>query len=210
MRALFFCVLVALLIGCVSQSPTNYYTLLAEQPRESAAKTLPQGISLGVGPISLPSMLDRNGIVTHQAGGPLVKVASHDLWAGELDVLFARTVAELMAQHLNIVDVWASPWDTRLRPQYQLRLFVDKFSGELGGPVTLKVTWVLLADYGKRALGSHTFKKTENAEHGDYANYVQTLNQLLADFAAEAAATTAGIINAPPEKYPAKAEESGD
>lgn len=204
MRALRCCFLVALLNACASQSPTHYYTLSAE-PGEGATRTLPKGVSLGVGPISLPSMLDRNGIITHQAGGPQIKVASHDLWAGELDVLFARTVAEIMAQHLNIADVWASPWDTRLRPQYQLRLFVDKFSGELSGAATLKIKWVLLADYGKRPLGTHIFQKTKNAEADGYASYVQTLNQLLADFAEEAATITASIINEP-EIYPPKAE----
>ncbi|MGI9286982.1 MAG: PqiC family protein [Pseudomonadales bacterium] len=194
MRAVYVCLLVVLLHGCISQSPTNYYTLSADV-EEGTTNTLPKGVSLGVGPISLPSMLDRNGIVSHEDDGPQINVASLELWAGELDVLLARTIAERMAQHLNIADVWAMPWDARLRPQYQLRLFVDKFSGELGGPVVVKIKWVLLADYGKRPIGTHMFQKTQNAEATDYARYVQTLNQLLADFAAEAAEISASIIN---------------
>lgn len=194
MRAVFFCLLAVLLNACVSQLPTNYYTLSADS-EEWTTNILPKGVSLGVGPISLPSMLDRNGIVTHQDGGPQINVASLDLWAGELDILFGRTVAERMAEHLNIADVWATPWDARLRPEYQLRLFVDKFSGELGGPVTVKIKWVLLADYGKRAIGTHIFQKTQHAKTAGYAGYVQTLNRLLADFAAEASTISAAIIN---------------
>lgn len=196
MRASVPVLCLVLLSACVSQSPTNYYTLSAEPVEKQTVTALPAGVSLGVGPINLPSMLDRNGIVSHQPGGPQIKVAGLDLWAGELDTLLARTVAERMAQHLGIAEVWASPWDARMRPEYQLRLFVDQFSGELAGPVTLKIKWALLADYGRRSLGAHAFKKTLPAQQAGYSGYVQTLNELLADFATTAAEITASAIKA--------------
>lgn len=208
MRTVCCCVLLALLSACANQSPTDYYTLAAE-PEGDAAKALPKGVSVGVGPITLPPMLDRKGIVTHPAGGPQIRVASYDVWAGDLEVSFARVAAERLAQHLNATDVWAAPWDPRLRPEYQLRLFVDKFSGELGGPVTLKLKWVLLADFGKRPIGTWVFQKTDNADTAGYASYVQTLNQLLADFAADAAVKTTDMINGPVIDSAAAEEEPG-
>lgn len=206
MRAICCSIVLALLCGCTSQALTRYYTLSADLEQRSD-NTLPSGVSLGIGPIDLPSMLDRNGIVSQLNGGPQIYVAGLDLWAGKLHVLLGHTVAELMAQHLNVPEVWTVPWDTALRPDYQLRLFVDKFSGELGGPVTIKIKWVLLADHGKRPVGTHVFEKTRRATTDDYASYVQTLNQLLADFAAEAARVTAHTIKGT-EIYPAKTEGS--
>ncbi len=206
MRALCCYLLLASLCACTSQPLTRFYTLSADLEQRST-NTVPGGVSLGIGPISLPSMLDRNGIVSNDSGGPLITVAGLDVWAGNLDVLLGRTVAELMAQQLNLPEVWAIPWDTALRPDYQLRLFVDKFSGELGGPVTIKIKWVLLAEQGKRPVGTHIFENTRRATSDDYASYVQTLNQLLADFAVDAARITAHTIKGT-EVYPA--EKAGD
>lgn len=205
MRAICYCALLTLLCGCTNQVLTRFYTLSTDFEQGSTT-TLPEGVSLGIGPVTLPSMLDRSGIVSQENGGPQIIVAGLDLWAGDLDVLISRTVAELMSQYLNISEVWLLPWDTALRPEYQLRVFVDKFSGELGGPVTLKMKWVLLAEQGTRPVGTHVFEKTQPAMADGYVGYVQTLSQLLADFAAEAARVTAHTIKGT-EIYPAEAED---
>ncbi len=207
MRAISCVILLASLCACANQPLTRYYTLsaddLAQHSKQNSANQLPAGLSLGIGPISLPSMLDRNGIVSQLNDGPQINVAGLDVWAGNLDVLLSRTIAESMAQHLNLPEVWSIPWDNALRPDYQLRLFVEKFSGELGGPVTIKIKWVLLTDHGKRPIGIHIFEKTQSVTADDYASYVQTLNQLLADFTADAAQVTAHTIKGA-EIYPPK------
>ncbi len=206
MRAIFCCVLLALLCGCTSHVLTRFYTLSADAEQRSFT-TLPAGVSLGVGPVNLPSMLDRSGIVSQESGGPQINIAGLDLWAGDLDVLIGRTVAELLSKQLSLSEVWLMPWDTVLRPEYQLRIFVDKFSGELGGPVTVKIKWVILAEQGARPVGTHVFEKTQSATADGYVSYVETLNQLLVEFSEEAARVTAHTIKGT-EIYPAKREES--
>lgn len=180
---LFLCggICVALFVGCAAQPPTHYYDLA---PQASVAdKLIGRDITLGVGPVTLPQLLDRPGVVTrqHESG---VKVANYHIWAGELEPTFTRVLAESIALRLQQDTIWPSPWDNRFRPEYQLRIFVNQYSGELKGEVVLSLTWTLLADYGNKVISTRRYRATANSE-GGYLGYVSTLNQLLAGFAGE-------------------------
>jgi len=164
--------------------------------------SLPSDTSLGIGPVKLPSMLNRKGIVTHKSG-PSVQVASHDIWAGRLKEDFSRVVAELMAQSLGINDVVTEPWNTRFRPEYQLQLDVQHFSGQLGGDVRFKVNWTLSGNYGKDKIASRTDDITLQTNGDTYQAYVSTLNALLAAFSEKTIRTEISneIKNHPSNKH---------
>jgi len=172
--------MICLLAACSTKISTRYYSLHA-LPEPSTMVSLPADTTLGIGPVKLPSMLNRKGIVTHKKGSA-VQIASHDVWAGRLKEDFSRVVAELMAQSLGVNDVVTEPWNTRFRPQYQLQLDVQHFSGQLGGAVRFKVNWILSGNYGKEKLVSRTDDITLQTEGDDYQAYVSTLNALLAEF----------------------------
>lgn len=172
---------VVLFAGCAAQPPTHYYDLTPQTP--ASDKPVGQDITLGVGPVTLPQLLDRPGVVTrHDESG--VKVANYHIWAGELEPTFTRVLAESIASRLQQDTIWPSPWDNRFRPEYQVRIFVNQYSGELKGEVVLSLTWTLLADYGNKVVSTHRYRATANSE-GGYLGYVSTLNQLLAGFADE-------------------------
>lgn len=174
-----FCSLV--MVGCVSQPPTHYYdltTLAAAKENKVSAD-----VTLGIGPVTLPQILDRPGVVSHQQA-TAVNVASYHIWAGELEPSFTRVLTESIATTLQHEKIWATPWDNRFRPEYQLRVFVDRFSGELNGPVQLSLSWTLLGDFGQQVITTQRYRAQAISGKG-YQHYVDTLNQLLADFAAE-------------------------
>jgi len=180
-RTLLVVLCVVLLASCAAQPPTHYYDLTSQaMASENAIST---DITLGIGPVTLPQLLDRPGIVSrHHSTG--INVASYHVWAGELEPTFTRVLADSISTTLQHETIWASPWDNRFRPQYQLRLFVDRFSGELNGSVTLSLTWTLLADYGQQVISTHRYRASIESGQG-YEGYVNALNQLLADFAGE-------------------------
>ena len=181
-------VLVSVFTGCASQAPTHYYRLQANtNVAGTSLQTLPVTTSLGVGPVRLPSMLDYKALVSEQEDTG-VKIASHDLWAGDLDKEFTRVVTELMAARVSGLDVVAEPWDTRFRPEYQLRLDVQRFSGALGGKAVLKANAILLGDFGKTKLGVYTVDLMSDAGVGGYNAYVISLNSLLEAFADQSVA----------------------
>lgn len=180
-QALCLAACLVLFAGCAAQPPTYYYDLTPQT--QALEKPIDREITLGVGPVTLPQLLDRPGVVTrhHESG---VKVANYHIWAGELESTFARVLAESLAIRLQQDTIWASPWDNRFRPEYQVRIFVNQYSGELKGEVVLSLTWTLLEDYGNRVVSTHRYRATANSE-GGYLGYVSTLNQLLAGFAEE-------------------------
>lgn len=180
-RTLLVVLCVVLLASCAAQPPTHYYDLTSQaMASENAIST---DITLGIGPVTLPQLLDRPGIVSrHHSTG--INVASYHVWAGELEPTFTRVLADSISTTLQHETIWASPWDNRFRPQYQLRLFVDRFSGELNGNVVLSLTWTLLGDYGQKVISTHRYRATAESGTG-YKGYVTALNQLLADFARE-------------------------
>lgn len=174
-------VLLGGLAGCAAQPPTQYYDLT---PVVSPGQPqLQPSVTLGIGPVTMPDVLDRPGVVT-RLQGTNVNVASFHIWAGELQPAFTRVLAASVASATHLDQVWSSPWDNRFRPQYQVRVFVDRFSGELNGPVTLNLSWTLLADYGQEVIVTRRYQ-AQRQSTGTYSGYVDALNQLVADFATE-------------------------
>ncbi len=174
-----------LLLACASQSPTNYYSLqVVSDPSIEIA--LAQSVTLGVGPVSLPSELDRPGLVT-ELGGSGISIAPYHIWAGDLDENFSRVLAGLMADHLGIDQVYAAPWDTRFRPEYQLRVDVQRFSGTLGGDVHMDVLWTLTSKQGRHKLHGERSRLHVSTNGTSYLAYVDALNRVMSDFSATVA-----------------------
>ena len=107
------------LAGCGSDKPTRLYVLSAttEQP----ATMSPQGISVGVGPITLPKYLDRPQIVLGVSVNQLSQ-ANFDQWGGDLNDNVTRVLA---------TDI-------------QVTMDVSKFETEANGTTVLSVFWSLV------------------------------------------------------------------
>lgn len=171
--------------ACASQSPTNYYSLRV-QSDSTVEISLPDSVTLGVGPVTLPSELDRPGLVTELRGSG-ISIAPYHIWAGDLDENFSRVLAGLMAEHLQLDQVYAAPWDTRFRPEYQLRVDVQRFSGTLGGDVYMDVLWTLSSRQGRHKVHGERSKLHLGSKGSSYLDYVDALNQLMSRFSANVA-----------------------
>ena len=171
-----------IMLSCTAQPKTHYYDLAAQQT--SVLGKLGRDLHLGVGPFSFPDVLDREGIVTRSSSVNL-NVSTYHVWAGSLEQSFTRVLGESLASHLNQNDVWTFPWETRFRPEYQVRGAVSQFSGEAGGTVKLTLQWTLLGDHGKKIVKSSRFQHTTTADDTSYDAYVTALNRLVNMFANE-------------------------
>jgi len=167
--------------GCAIKPDTRYYDL-ALQPTTQTTVKLNRTINLGVGPISLPDALDRSGIVT-RTSQVNVKVSNYHVWASPLEQAFTRVLWESLAHNLSQDSVWAFPWDTRFRPEYQVRVFISQFSGEAGGTVILKLQWTLLESHGQKVMANYRYQSETITQDKSYNSYVSALNQLLNEFA---------------------------
>ncbi|MGH7872044.1 MAG: PqiC family protein, partial [Candidatus Binatia bacterium] len=92
--------------------PSRFFTLSALPAPEDAAKKAPgdsSGISLGIGPITLPGYLDRQEIVIRVAQNQ-INLAENDRWAEPLEENFSRVLSQNVAALLRADRVNAYPW----------------------------------------------------------------------------------------------------
>lgn len=178
----FGALIIALLLmsACASQQPVHYYNLHALEAPPSKTKLLAD-TNIGVMPVVIPSLLDRAGIVTDKKG-PLVQVASHHIWGGDLQENITQVITELLANELETNQVYSGPWDRHSKPEYQAFIEIQKFSGELGKQASLKVHWYIMREFGQEKVSVETTQLKINTDSNNYSDYVSALNQLLNTF----------------------------
>lgn len=186
MNSVFTCVLVivgaALLSACGSSGPkTEYYALFPSVETSPETQLIGDNLSFGIGPVILPEFLQQAAIVS-RAGEQQLRVSGVHAWAGDLNGNLARVLATDLATLWAQDSVWAFPWDTRARPEYQIRIVIEDFSGERGGDVVLRARWLLLGEQGKAQLAVGSEALTERTLSASAQDYVIALNSLLKRF----------------------------
>ena len=141
-----------LLTGCGSNSPkVAYYTLnpLAGMQSEVKPSATDQKLSIGVGPVEIPEILDRPQIVT-RSGPNKLNVDEFNRWAGRLDENFARVLADNVSVLLGTDQVAVYPWQTEFKPDYRVLLEIRYFEGQWGQDVLLEAIWSLAHQQSKQ------------------------------------------------------------
>lgn len=132
-----------LLAGCGgSTQRVEFYTLNPLTGMQTKANTpaTDQELSIGVGPIEIPAILDRPQIVTRSSPNKL-NVDEFHRWAGRLDENFARILAQNISLLLGTDQVAVYPWQTNFKPRYRIALKIEYFEGEWGKDVLLVAIW---------------------------------------------------------------------
>ena len=129
------------LAGCGSDKPTRLYVLSATTEQPTAMS--PQGIAIGIGPITLPKYLDRPQIVIGVSANQLTQ-ANFDQWGGDLNDNMTRVLATDLSNLLGTERVSFYPWKDRAPIDFQVTLDVSKFESEADGSTVLGVFWSLV------------------------------------------------------------------
>jgi uncharacterized protein len=129
------------LAACAASQPTHFYTLAAvgAPTAGGSAATAPLRM-IAVGPVSLPSTVDRPQLVTRD--GPYgVTVASRASWAGDLNEMVSRVLVEDLAARLPGDRVVGFP--RVANPAYDVRVAVDIARFDVGpdGDADVAATW---------------------------------------------------------------------
>ncbi len=190
LAALAALVLLALLAACRGAVPaTDFYTLTALAPQARPAQDAP---SVGVGPLTMPRMLDRPHIVTRGPGGALHMDEFHR-WGGTLESAMLRTTTQNLAALLGSDGVVAYPWTGFIDPDYRVPLDVQRLDGALGQAVTLEVTWGVIPRGERHAVLVRRSVLSEPTDGGDYPALVAAHDRLLEALAREVAQAIAAL-----------------
>ena len=134
--------LVAILMviaGCASSPSSNYYSLTTPLVPADKMRNITRVM---VGPVSLPSNIDRPQLVT-QSGPSELKINEYQRWAGSFKNQISRTIAANLAQDLSTSNVWSFSESTQTQFDYQVIVDVQNIESRLGEGVVVDVLWTV-------------------------------------------------------------------
>ncbi len=178
---LFLCSALLGLLAACGGAGTNYYRLDATAPATGAG-TATSGLSVAIGPVSLPSYLDRAEVIF--ATGPNeFQVPADALWIGSLRDNISRTVATDLGRLLGSGNV-RSGSEVRSRPSYRVALDIRKFHGISAQGAILDLSWSIQDGSSSEVLSRHSAVFHEQIVGDGYGPLVAAESRLLEQCAA--------------------------
>lgn len=174
--------------------PITYYTLDPLSPAEFASRPPADStlLRIGVGPVSLPTYLERAQIVT-RSGDHTLAVNDFHRWAGPLDEEILRVLVVSVGAALPGAEVLPYPWGRRYEPSHQVRLTVQRFDGQIGGRVHLKGLWHLICHVDSEKSVSQAFDISEPMDAPGMTGLVNAQNRALGTLAGEIIAVLCAV-----------------
>ncbi len=182
-------VLLAVLFGCASSPPSNFY-LLSPLDTTPGPQTKPSAdercLSIGIGPIRIPDYLDRSQIVTRRGTGEIT-LAEFERWGEPMKDNLTRTLAKNLSILLCTETIAFFPWRGGIPIDYRIEMDILCLDGSLGGNVSLEAWWMISSGNGKKMLFSKKSNFIEAANGQDYRSLVAAKGRALGHLSREIA-----------------------
>lgn len=174
-----FCI--SLLLSACASTPTNFYTLEA-QSRAPAVSTAGMTKRLiGMGPLSMPALLDRRGIVTRSENNS-VQIAEFDLWAAPLQnnvlAVITKNIATLQPNDI----VRAYPWSVYGSVDYRVIIDMTRFDTQPGKRANLEASWAIMDEKTHKIINNGQARLQQPLNDTSYTSAALALSKLLSEF----------------------------
>ena len=147
--------LVVLAAGCASTPASRFYTLSAANAPAATSSNL----SMVVGPVSVPAVVDRPQIVV-TTGPNQVRPEEFNRWASPLQNNISRVVAENLVAILGTPRVILFSQTLGMDADYRAAIEVQRFESAPGEAATLDAVWtVSRTKDGKSQTGRTTVRE---------------------------------------------------
>jgi uncharacterized lipoprotein YmbA len=169
----------ALLAGC-SSAPTQFY-MLESVSKNTPVRQINKSHTFGVGPLSLPTIVDRLQIVTRTAKNE-VKLAEFDQWAAPL----TETIILVISQNLTALQPASIfrqfPWSAYGTVDYRVIIDINRLDIRPGQSVTFEASFAIMDENNRSITRNARFKSERPLPDKSYAEIVKTLSRILGDF----------------------------
>ena len=173
-----------LLAGCGSSPPSKFYVLTADPVPQRSWTGAPKTVALGR--VSLPGALDRPQIARRKGGNEIV-FSDEERWAGPLDDMVRRVLADDLAARLpagvTLIESAAKP-----PPGVTIAVEVSRFDAAESGNVTLAARWEALGPTGRPLGPARESTIVEPGSGKDTPAVATTMSRAVAALAARIAA----------------------
>jgi uncharacterized lipoprotein YmbA len=171
-------VLATLLAGCASSPPPKFYTL-SRTPAPGAA---PSALSVMVGPVTVPAVVDQPQIVV-TVNPNQVALEEFNRWASPLADNISRVVAENLVDLLGTARVSLFQQALNVDADYRVAIEVQSFESAPGDAATLNAAWVVRrmrdgkSETGRTAAREATTDKSFDALAAAHSRALSRLSQ---------------------------------
>jgi uncharacterized lipoprotein YmbA len=154
--------LAALAGGCASSPPLNFYTLSAT----AKPATTTSNLSVAVGPVSVPAVVDRPEIVV-STGPNEVRLDEFNRWASPLQDNLSRVISENLVAMLGTPRVSIFPQTASADANYRVAIEVQRFESMPGKAAMLDAIWSVRRMTDAKSQTGRT-KVTEKVQDNSY------------------------------------------
>ena len=155
------CALVIVAAACASTPASRFYTLRAA----TTPAATPSDLSVAVGPVSVPAVVDRPQIVV-STGPNEVRLDEFNRWASPLQNNIARVVAENLIAMLGTPRVTLFPQTLSADADYRAIIEVQGFESAPGEAATLDAVWTVSRPKDGKSRTGHTTVREPTPEKG--------------------------------------------
>lgn len=150
--------------------------LRSEATRPAAAMATDSGPLLGLGPIRIPSYIDRPEIVT-AISDQEYRLSENQRWAEGLDKTIPRVLSENLSRLIPGYQIVLHPWPREPKPEQQIIVDIQEFHVDQNQQAHLDALWTLRQ--GKNNPVTRKFSCRLPASTTDFAKLVEAESQCL-------------------------------
>jgi uncharacterized lipoprotein YmbA len=194
LRIAALCVLAALAAACASP-PSHFYTLTATATPAAAGDALPD-LSVLVGPVSIPAIVDLPQIVV-TTGPNQVTLDEFQRWASPLADNVARVVADDLVAILGTPHVSLFQQPLNASAAYRAAIEVNRFESMPGEAAVLDAVWLVRRTKDGTAVTGRTTVR-EATRDASYAALAEAHSRALARLSRDLAATIRALARSAP------------
>ena len=172
----------ALLSACASTPPTHFYTLEPQsQPPAVTTTANAKKRLIGIGPLSLPALLDRRQIVTRTENNS-VQMAEFDQWAAPLKDNVLNVLSKNVATLQPDAIVRAYPWSPYGNVDYRVIVDISRFDTQPDKSANLEASWAIMEEKNHTIVSNGQAKLQQPINDASYNSAAQALSKLLSQF----------------------------
>ena len=171
----------SLLTACATPH-SNFYTLESQSlPPATANTVIAKKRLIGIGPLSLPALVERRQIVTRTENNG-IQIAEFDLWAAPLK----DNVLAVLSKNVGILQpnaiVRAYPWNAFGDVDYRVIVDISRFDTQLGKSANLEASWAIMEEKNHTIVSNGQTNIKQPLNDATYNSAAQALSKLLSDF----------------------------
>jgi uncharacterized lipoprotein YmbA len=171
-----------LVAACSGSTPTRFYMLASSVSDQGSlpATPAPTALVIALGPVSLPNYVDRPQIVTRESANA-VQLGTFDHWAGDLEDMLPRVLAEDLAGRLPADRIVSFPRVVSPAFDYRVAVDISRFDVSPEGEAVVAASWQIYDPTGRSALSVRDTSVQTPAISRSYEQRVAALSRALGD-----------------------------